>query len=71
MLKIIIISLILFIGCEQSENKEKPENDRFMWTYMQFDNKERIGILVDKKTNVKYLYVKTYKSAGLTVLIDK
>lgn len=65
---IVIVFLIIFTftGCNKIV-EEKACNDSRWIKICYTDN---IGILVDKDTNVCYLYQSVYNGIGITVMLD-
>ena len=69
---IAIVVILIMVGCTNEPYKADvvQDNNRFQTVYRQnFDvSAGRIYIIVDKETNVKYMYLKNGYGAGLTKL---
>lgn len=71
---IAIVTILIMVGCTNEQYKADvvQDNNRFQTVYRQnFDDcVGGICIIVDKETNVKYMFVKSGYGSGLTKLED-
>lgn len=69
---IIIIAMCLsLVGCENTTtDNEETDFGRFVVIKEKAKGFDECKILIDKETNVMYLFVDGYNSAGLTVMLD-
>lgn len=64
------VSLLLFVGCTSSASAVVA-NGRFEIPLSEQQGGGKITVVVDKETNVMYMFIQAGYKGGLTVMVDE